>query len=104
MFESLLLVILLLIAWFWQDSIAKREIAIRIGRELAQRCQLQLLDETVACQKIWLGRDPRGHAQLVRFYEFEVSADGVSRLECHLQLLGKQLQNWHIPPYLQPVH
>ena len=96
MFESILLIILLFIAWFWQDAIAKREIAIRIGRELAQRCQLQLLDETVSCNKIWLGRDSRGHAQLVRFYEFEVSADGVSRLECNLQLLGKQLQNWHI--------
>lgn len=104
MLELFFLAILLFIAWFWQDAIAKREIAIRIGRELAQHCQLQLLDETVACSKIWLGRDPRGHAQLVRFYEFEVSADGVSRLECHLQLLGKQLQTWHIPPYLQAVH
>ena len=104
MFEILLLAILLFIAWFWQDAIAKREIAVQIGRELAQRCQLQLLDETVACNKIWLGRDSRGHAQLARLYQFEVSADGASRLECHLQLLGKQLQNWHIPPYLQPVH
>ena len=104
MFELILLAILLFIAWFWQDSIAKREVAVKIGRELAERCNLQLLDETVACQKIWLGRDNRGHAQLARLYEFEVSADGVSRLECHLQLLGKQLQNWHIPPYLQAVH
>jgi len=104
MFELLLLVVLLLIAWFWQDSIAKREIAVNFGRELAQRCNLQLLDETVACNKIWLGRDSRGHAQLARLYEFEVSADGISRLECNLQLLGRQLQSWHIPPYLQPLH
>ena len=104
MFETILLIIFLLIACFWLDSIAKREIAIQIGRELAQRCNLQLLDETVACNKIWLGRDSRGHAQMARLYEFEVSADGVSRLQCHLQLLGKQLQTWHIPPYLQPVH
>jgi Protein of unknown function (DUF3301) len=104
MLETFLLIILLLIGWFWQDSIAKREIAIKLGRELAHRCQLQLLDETVACSKIWLGRDGRGHAQLIRFYTFEVSADSVSRLECNLQLLGTQLQNWHIPPYLQSIH
>lgn len=104
MSELLLLIILLFIAWFWQDSIAKREIAIRVGRELAQRWNLQLLDETVACRKIWLGRDGRGQAQLARLYEFEVSADGTTRLECSLQLLGKQLQIWHIPPYLQPMH
>ncbi|MES2500385.1 MAG: DUF3301 domain-containing protein, partial [Pseudomonadota bacterium] len=63
MFELILLLIMLFMAWFWQDSISKREIAIMCGRELSQRYQLQLLDETVACTKIRLGRDNRGHAQ-----------------------------------------
>lgn len=104
MSEILLLILILLIAWFWLDTISKREIAIQIGRELANRCNLQLLDETVACKKLWLSRNNKGQAQLVRLYEFEVSADGQSRLACHLQLLGKQLQSWDIPPYLQPLH
>ena len=43
MFEILLLIIVLLIAWFWLDSISKREIAIFTGRELASRYELQLL-------------------------------------------------------------
>ncbi len=103
MLESLLLALLLLAAWFWLDSISKREIAIGFGRELASRCNLQLLDETVACNMIRLGRDSRGHAQLQRLYEFEVSANGADRLQCNLQLLGKQLQTWHIPPYVQPI-
>ena len=104
MFEIILLAIMLLLAWFWQDSISKREIAVMLGRELAQRYQLQLLDETVACQKIRLGRDNRGQAQIQRLYAFEVSANGAERMECHLQILGKQLQNWHIPPYVPIVH
>lgn len=104
MSEILLLIITVLVAWFWFDSIAKREIAITIGRELAKRCELQLLDETVACHKTWISRNSRGHVQLARQYEFEVSADGESRLGCSLQLLGKQLQSWDIPPYLQPTH
>jgi uncharacterized protein DUF3301 len=104
MFETLLLTLILLLAWFWFDSVTKREIAITTGRELATRCHLQLLDETVACKKIGLKRDSYGRMQLTRLYEFEVSADGHSRLMCNLQLLGKQLQDWHIPPYLQPVH
>lgn len=103
MFEILLLTLILLIAWYWYDSITKREIAIYAGRELAGRYRLQLLDETVACKKIRLGRNNKGQVQLIRFYVFEVSADGHSRLDCHLELLGKQLQNWHIPPYHQPV-
>jgi hypothetical protein len=104
MFESCLLLVTAFIIWYWQDTIAKRETAIRIGRELAQRCQLQLLDETVACTKIWLARDSRGQMRIARLYTFEVSADSVSRLQCDLQLLGNVLQQWHIPPYLQPVH
>jgi hypothetical protein len=104
MLETILLAILLLAGWFWLDSISKREAAIHYGRELASRCQLQLLDETVVCNMIRLGRDSRGHAQLLRFYDFEVSASGTERMQCNLQLLGTQLQNWHIPPYVQTIH
>mgnify|MGYP000070002048 FL=1 len=102
MLEIALLFLLLLGAWFWQDSVSKREIAIKIGRELAGRYQLQLLDETVACNKLSLGRDSLGNAQLMRDYAFEVSANGAERLQCNLQLKGRILQNWHIPPYIQP--
>ena len=102
MFELLLLALLIGMGWFWLDSIAKREVAIQLGRELAGRWQLQLLDETVACNKLHMGRDSRGHAQLLRLYEFDVSANGADRMQCNLHLLGKQLQTWHIPPYAQP--
>lgn len=99
-----MLLVLLSLFWFWMDSISAREQAIRIGQELAQRCQLQLLDETVACYKIRLGRNRKGHAELLRYYEFEASATGQQRMQCHLELLGRSLQSWHIPPYLQPVN
>jgi uncharacterized protein DUF3301 len=102
--EIYLIIIIVAAAWFWSDSIAARELAIITGRGLADRCALQLLDETVACSKIWLGRDSRGQVRLLRSYEFEVSANGSDRLECNLVLLGRQLQSWHIPPYFQPVH
>lgn len=102
--EIILLIILLFAAWFWLDTVSKREIAIRMGHELASRCQLQLLDETVACTKLSIGRDTKGHAKFSRLYVFEVTANGHERMQCHLQLLGKQLQTWHIPPYLQAVH
>ena len=102
MLETIMLALLLTSAWFWLDSIAKREIAINYGRELATRYHLQLLDETVACTQIRIGRDSRGHAQVQRQYDFEVSASGAERLQCNLQLLGKRLQTWHIPPYVAP--
>ncbi len=99
--ELILLFILIALAWFWLDSLTKRERAIVLGSELASRFNLQLLDETVACSRIWLARNRRGHVQLLRTYEFDVSANGADRLHCHLMLLGNQLGTWHIPPYLQ---
>jgi len=100
--EFALLFILIALGWFWLDSMAKRERAILLGKELAARFNLQLLDETVACSKLWMGRNRRGQAQLLRTYEFDVSANGADRLHCNLRLLGNQLGDWHIPPYLQP--
>lgn len=99
--ELLLILVLVLAAWFWLDSMAKREQAILLGAELAARYTLQLLDETVACNKLGLGRNTRGHVQILRRYEFDVSANGVDRLHCELFLLGDRLHSWHIPPYQQ---
>ena len=102
--EISLFVALAIGAWFWFDSIGARETAIRLGRDLAERCNLQLLDETVACSKLRIGRNRLGRAQLMRVYDFEVSTSGSDRLPCQLVLLGSELQSWHIPPYLQPLH
>lgn len=99
MTELILLAVLIGLAWFWLDSLAKRERAILLGGELAARFNLQLLDETVACSRLWLARNRRGHVQFLRTYEFSVSARGTDRLNCHLNLLGEQLGEWHIPPY-----
>ncbi|MDZ4142068.1 MAG: DUF3301 domain-containing protein [Methylotenera sp.] len=99
--ELILLLVLIALAWFWLDSMDKRERATLLGSELAARFNLQLLDETVACSKLWLARNRRGRVQFLRTYEFEVSASGAERMHCHLILLGNQLGAWHIPPYQQ---
>lgn len=98
--EITLLLMLIAGTWFWLDSIAKRDMAVEYGKKLSQRYQLQFLDETVSCGKLRLKRDEFGHVQLHRIYDFEVTAYGQERMPCQLQLLGKQLLNWHIPPYL----
>lgn len=99
MAEWALLTLLIAGAWFWIDSIAKRETALKIGRQLAERCHLQFLDETVACSRVRFARDSNGRMQLHRTYTFDVSSQGLERMACHLQLRGNQLVAWHIPPY-----
>jgi len=98
--EWILILILIIIGWFWIDSLDKRERAIALGTELAGRFNLQMLDETVMCSRIWLGRNRKGHMQLLRTYAFDVSATGDDRLHCNLVLLGNHLSAWHIPPYI----
>lgn len=102
--ENILLLICLLLAWFWFDGISARDTAIEKGRDLTERVNLQLLDESIACVKIRFARNAKGHMQLQRTYEFDVSANGGDRMHCHLILLGKSLQSWYIPPYLQAVN
>lgn len=102
--EMFLLIACGVLTWYWLDSVGAREAAVATGRDLAQRTQLQLLDETVACSRLRLRRNHRGHVQLLRTYDFEVSANGSDRLLCQLTLLGKQLQSWHIPPYVHAVN
>ncbi|HSH98049.1 MAG: DUF3301 domain-containing protein [Methylophilaceae bacterium] len=104
MLEIAFTILLVLLAWFWFNSMGAREIAIKQGTSLAERTNLQFLDESVACSRVSLARNHRGHVQLLRTYEFEVSASGGERLSCNLTLLGNQLQSWHIPPYLQAMH
>lgn len=99
--ELVLLFLLVSAAWFWLDTISKREIAIHFGHEICKRMQLQLLDETVSCQKLRLARNGRGKIQIQRTYSFESTSNGSQRLQCSLILRGNLLNSWDIPPYIQ---
>ncbi len=102
--ELILIILVSMSAWFWLDTLSARDAAISKGHELVQRTNLQLLDDTVACSRLRFARNSKGHLQFLRTYEFEVSANGSDRMQCTLVLLGKNLQSWYIPPYLQAVH
>ena len=101
--KYILLVFLIIIVWFWIDTISKRELAIELGKNLSQQFDLQFLDETVACEKITLKRNEKGQVVILRCYEFMVSSSTNDRIKCNLYLLGKHLHNWHIPPYVHTI-
>lgn len=86
-------------AWFWLDSLHKRDIAVAIGKQTAQRHGLQFLDDTVAFYRLWAARDDMGRMRIQRTYTFEVSDTGTDRLTCKIVLLGKRLQTLEMPPY-----
>ncbi len=85
------LLLLLLLGWFWLDSLRAREIAIAICRAACEQRELQLLDQAVALQRIGLGRTPRG-LRLRRVFRFDFSEEGVGRRTGYLILRGVDLE------------
>jgi hypothetical protein len=98
-----LLTVAVISAWFWLDSLHKRDIAVAAGKQAAQRYGLQFLDETVAFTRLWAARDEMGRLRLRRTYHFEVSDTGTDRLPCSITLLGNRIAGLEIPPYRSNV-
>lgn len=84
----LTLLLLILIAWFWLDSMRAREIACGISKETCERLGVQFLDETVALQRLRAGRNAAGHLKLLRTYQFEFTDTGAQRSTGVISLLG----------------
>jgi hypothetical protein len=82
---------LLLLGWFWLDSLRARELAIGICRAACERSGLQFLDQTVALRRLTLRRTPAG-LRLRRVYKFDFSEEGIGRRSGHLALVGLELE------------
>lgn len=89
----LLLIGILALLWFWQQSLRARELAVHAAQELCRRQGLQLLDSTVALSGLRLRRTPRGHVGLLRTYQFEYSSDGDLRQRGFVLMLGLHVES-----------
>ncbi|MBW9257356.1 MAG: DUF3301 domain-containing protein [Candidatus Thiodiazotropha sp. (ex. Lucinisca nassula)] len=99
-----LLLLLMLVAWFWRDSLKVREVAIRISRSSCQSHGVQFLDQTVALHRLgvrWLRSGPK----LRRVYAFDYSLEGSGRRTGYLVMLGIHNVSLHmdIPQPPQPA-
>lgn len=105
LFELSALVVLAAVAWFWYDSLARRETAIDAARRACIAENVQLLDETVALSGLWLQRGESGSLTLRRVYRFEFSDTGDNRLGGSVTLLGALVQALYLEPHdgIHPV-
>lgn len=92
--------LLLGVAWFWLDSLRTRDLAIQLVRQLCQQYELQLLDQTVSLQHLWLKRARGGQVRWLRSYQFEFTETGASRQVGMVVLLGRELQMLELPDYV----
>ena len=83
---------LLLLGWFWLDSLRARELATGICRAVCEQRNLQFLDQTVALRHLGVRRTDAG-LRLRRVYCFDFSEEGVGRHSGYLVLLSLDLES-----------
>jgi len=91
---SLLLLLSLLgaVVWFWQDSLVARELAHSASVRACRQYGVQLLDDTVALDSLWLRRNGTGQIRLERRYLFEFTESGTSRQRGVVVMLGRRTE------------
>ncbi len=94
------LVLIVIVGWFWVDSLRAREIGSQVSRNVCAQNQLQWLDDSLVLRKIRLIRNVQGRWAIQRHYQFEFSRDGNSRQVGVLILVGHQLAMIELPGIL----
>lgn len=82
------LICLGLIAWCWQHALRARERAHAACKAACRRAGVQLLDDTVAFDRLWLRRDRDGRLRVERRYLFEFTDSGANRSGGLVVMLG----------------
>ncbi|MES0327625.1 MAG: DUF3301 domain-containing protein [Gammaproteobacteria bacterium] len=96
--ELLLIAVLLVVVLYWWDTAYTNELALNKCRHLCRNAQLQLLDETVMRQRIWLARSAAGTLQLCRIYSFDYSDDDDARWQGYIVTLGRHVAETSMDP------
>jgi len=85
--------LLLMLGWFWLDSLRTREIAVEICRTACAESQLQFLDQAVVLRRLGL-RWTNAGVRFRRLYRFDFSEGGVGRRSGYLILVGLDLEDF----------
>ena len=81
---------------FWRDSLGAREQARAASARACQQINVQLLDDTVALERLWLRRDRAGRLKLERLYLFEFTDTGQRRQVGSVLLVGWRVEVVHM--------
>lgn len=85
-----------LIVALWVDAMGAHELARAHGRRLCDDAKLQLIDDSVALQRVRVKR-AHGRLALLRRYRFDVSFDGTDRHGATITLLGRTRLSYVLP-------
>jgi hypothetical protein len=83
----------------WWQNLKVREHATRQVRAYCRELDLQLLDETIALQRMTPRRAPDGRLELERCYRFSFTATGDERYDGQVRLRGGRVVGFELPPH-----
>ncbi len=81
---------------FWRDSLGAREQARAASSRACQQMGVQLLDGTVALERLWPRRDRDGRLKRGRLYVFEFTDTGQRRQVGSVLLVGARVEVLHM--------
>ena len=81
---------------FWRDSLGAREQARAASSRACRQMGVQLLDDTVALERLWPRRDRDGRLKLERLYVFEFTDTGQRRQTGSVLLVGSRVEVLHM--------
>lgn len=99
LWQTLLVVCIVLGGWLLFEALRAREAAIRITKEACRQHGLQLLDDTVHGVRLRFVRDGEGVVRLRRTFLFDFSEDGVNRRSGKVVMLGATVESLQLEPY-----
>lgn len=99
MLDLFFIILLISLGLFWSGSMKAREIAFSAVKVYCQKMELQLLDEYVALNALWLKRDDAGKIKPWRSYLFEFSSTGDERYNGKVVMLGNMVLSIELEPY-----
>jgi hypothetical protein len=86
------ILIAILAALFWVDSLHAREAATKTAKLKCNTHQLQFLDQTVALTSIGIRWTQQG-IRLRRAYRFDYSLEGVGREQGEITMIGSRFES-----------
>jgi len=102
-YESIFILVVVALIWFWLDSLKARETGVRAAQAACADDGLQFLDDTVVGRLLGVARNDDGHLRLRRSFAFEYSDTGNNRCHGSVILLGQEIELLHLRPNLYVI-
>lgn len=87
------------LAYFWWQTRAATELALKVTRDHCESVGVQLLDDGLALRGFWIKRDAVGNLCLRRSYSFEFTSTGEERYHGATVMLGRRLESVQLDPH-----